>query len=129
MSKIIWMIEMIYYRSGYKEAFPTKDAKPEMIPHRVKIIAFDKDEAKELISECNRTYSGASVERIRKPQVRGLTVQNLKMIEELLLKRLSTAIMDLETHPGDGHHLEKKIARYREVGRWIFNISDERGRK
>lgn len=129
--KVIWMITMVYYTREPKNIFPKPEEKDEMIliPHHIRIIGFDKEEAKELIAECNKAHPGAFVEKTKKPQIRGLTAVNLKIVEDLLLKRLNTAIMDLETHPGQTHELEKKIARYREVGRWLFNISDERGRK
>ena len=130
MSKVVWMIDMVYYKKSFKTPFSNKEEKPELTMYKVQIIAFSKDEAKELIAKTNKEYSGASVYKTKKPQIRGLTLDRLRLVEEILLKRLEAAIMDLETHPNDNvASLKKRISVYREVGRYIFNLTDEWRRK
>jgi len=124
MSPRIFDVDVIYIADDMSVGY-TKER--ESI---TRIIAFSEEELAYLLDELGARCKTYVVTRKKQTGIRALDTAYLAKLEWLLIDRLYNCIEDLEIFSeGDPKKLRERIKCYREVGRSIFNLTDERMRK
>jgi len=87
-------------------------------------IAFSKEELRQIVRYSIKHKKDYTVKETRYFHVRGLTGLLLNMVEKELYCRIG--LLETEgTAENEGRNAKKQLEEYKELGRYIFRLTDE----